>query len=38
MELVTEDVEITELYDMEVDRHDGVEHPASGFSFLCLPR
>jgi hypothetical protein len=28
------DVEITELFDLNVSRHDGVEKPASGFSFL----
>lgn len=28
------DVEITELFDLDVERHDGVEKPASGFSFL----
>jgi hypothetical protein len=27
-------VELTELYDLDVERHDAVEHPASGFSFL----
>jgi hypothetical protein len=27
-------VELTELYDLEVERHDGVANPASGFSFL----
>jgi hypothetical protein len=29
-----DDVELTELYDLDVERHDGVEHPASGLSFL----
>jgi hypothetical protein len=28
------DIELTELYDLDVERHDAVEHPASGFSFL----
>jgi hypothetical protein len=28
------DVEITEICDLEVARHDGVEKPANGFSFL----
>jgi hypothetical protein len=28
------EVDLTELYDLEVGRHDGVANPASGFSFL----
>lgn len=29
-----EDIEVTELHDLDVTRQDGVENPASGFTFL----